>query len=173
MPCEFLREFRDETDDPDPVNQVSRLELRGYMAHMLLRDSDVFSMISGIELRVPFLDHEVVAAALRLPGAWKQRDPRPKPLLIDAAGPRLPAFLHRLPKKGFTLPWGQWFHGPLRCQAARAVQNQDVWAALGFNPAAPIRTWERFQAGDARVSPLQLLAYLALEDFVTRHGLSA
>ena len=50
------------------MNQVSRLELAGYMAHMLLRDSDVFSMANGIEIRVPLLDHELVAAVVRLPG---------------------------------------------------------------------------------------------------------
>jgi asparagine synthase (glutamine-hydrolysing) len=173
LPRDFLRELRDEAADRDPVNQVSRLELTGYMSHMLLRDSDVFSMANGIELRVPLLDHELVAAVVRQPGRWKRPDPRPKPLLIDAAGPRLPGFVHRLPKKGFTLPWDEWLRGPLRCRAERAVRHRDAWAGLGFSPDAPARLWDRFEAGDARVSPLGILTFVVLEDFVTRHGLSA
>ncbi len=173
LPCAFLRELRDEAADRDPVNQVSRLELAGYMAHMLLRDSDVFSMANAIELRAPLLDHELVAAALRMPGRWKHPDPRPKPLLIDAAGPRLPGFVRRLPKRGFTLPWGEWLRGPARSRAVGAVRHRDVWAGLGFAPAAPALLWDRFEAGDARVSPLGILAFVVLEDFVTRHGLSA
>ena len=173
LPRDFLRELRDEAAGYDLVNQVSRLELTGYMAHMLLRDSDVFSMANGIELRVPLLDHELVAAVDRMSGRWKQPDPRPKPLLIDAVGPRLPEFVRRLPKKGFTLPWGEWLRGTARDRAVRAVRHRDVWAGLGFTPDAPARLWDRFEAGDARVSPLGILAFVVLEDFVTRHGLSA
>jgi asparagine synthase (glutamine-hydrolysing) len=173
LPRDFLHTLRDESADPDPLNQVSRLELKGYMAQMLLRDSDVFSMASGIELRVPFLDHELVAAVVRLPGQWKQRDPRPKPLLIDAAGPRLPEFVHRLPKKGFTFPWAEWLRGPVRERALRAVERRDVWRALGIAPEGPSRLWSLFEAGDARLSPLGILAFVVLEDYVTRHGLAA
>jgi asparagine synthase (glutamine-hydrolysing) len=173
LPCDFLRELRDEAADHDPVNQVSRLELAGYMAHMLLRDSDVFSMANGVEIRVPLLDHELVAAAVRLPGRWKGPDPRPKPLLIDAAGPRLPEFVRRLPKKGFTLPWREWLRGPARGRAVRAVRNRDVWSGLGFNPDAPARIWDRFDAGDLGLPALGILAFVVIEDFLTRNGLSA
>jgi asparagine synthase (glutamine-hydrolysing) len=169
---EFLRELRGASADPDPVNQVSRLELQAYMEHMLLRDADAFSMASALELRVPFLDHELVAAVTRLPGRWKRPDPRPKPLLIDAVGDRLPAFVHRLPKKGFTLPWGGWFRGPLCDRGRRAAHNRDAWAALALGPDAPPRLWDRFQSGDRRVSPLQVLAFVVLEDFAARHGLT-
>jgi asparagine synthase (glutamine-hydrolysing) len=173
LTSEFLGELREGSADPDPVNQVSRLELQAYMAHMLLRDSDAFSMASALELRVPLLDHELVATAVRLPGRWKRPDPRPKPLLIDAVGPRLPEFVHRLPKKGFTLPWGGWFRGPLRDRGRRAAHNRDAWAALKLDPDAPARVWDRFQSGDRRVSPLQVLAFVVLEDYAARHGLVA
>jgi asparagine synthase (glutamine-hydrolysing) len=172
LPRDFLHELDDEAADHDPVNQVSRLELTAYMGHMLLRDSDVFSMACGVELRVPLLDHELLTAVVRLPGQWKLSDPRPKPLLIDAAGPRLPTFLHQRPKMGFTLPWGAWIRGPLRARVAQAVRHGDLWAALGFAPAGPSRVWSRFEAGDPRLPPLGILALVVIEDFITRHGLS-
>lgn len=166
-----LGDLRAESRDPDPINQVSRFELRGYMKHMLLRDSDVFSMAAGLELRVPFLDYRLVETVLRLPGHWKRPDPRPKPLLIDAAGAGFPKFLTHLPKKGFTFPWGPWFHGPLAPKANKAIHNADLWRSLGINPAAPVAVWNVFSSRDRRVAPVQPLAWLVLEDYATRHGL--
>jgi asparagine synthase (glutamine-hydrolysing) len=171
LPLDTLAELAAATADPDPVNQVSRLELTAYMRDMLLRDSDAFSMAAPIELRVPLLDHKLVEQVVRLPGRWKRPDPRPKPLLIDAVGPRLPEVIRRLPKKGFSFPWPAWLAGPLRAKVGAAVGDRDVWAGLGFDPAAVARVWDRFTAGDRRVAAAQPLAFVVLYDYVTRHGL--
>jgi len=172
VPLPFLQELAESAEDLDPVNQVSRLELAGYMSQMLLRDSDVFSMASGLEIRVPLLDHELVEAAVRLPGRWKRPDPRPKPLLVDAVGDRLPGFLGRMPKKGFAFPWASWLRGPMQARAEAALRSREVWNSLGLDPEAPPQLWARFLEGDARVSPLGILALMTLEDFASRHGLS-
>src|SRR5262249_20232348 len=111
---------------------------------------------------------EQVAA---LPGRTKRPDPRPKPLLVDAVGERLPAFVYTRPKQGFTFPWEAWLRGPLRDRAHHALANADVWKALGLNPVAPIRLWDRLMRKDRRVAALQVLALVVLEDFATRHGL--
>ena len=44
--------------------------MRTYMGHTLLRDADQFSMAHALEVRVPLLNHRLVAAALRLQ-MWK------------------------------------------------------------------------------------------------------
>ena len=46
------------------LGQVSIAEMGTYMQHTLLRDTDQMSMAHALEVRVPFLDHRVVAAAL-------------------------------------------------------------------------------------------------------------
>lgn len=171
LPADALADLGAATADPDPVTQVSRLELCGYMGDMLLRDSDVFSMASGIELRVPLLDHKLVEQVVRLPGKWKRPDPRPKPLLIDAVGARLPEVIRRLPKRGFSFPWPVWLAGPLRARVGAAVGDRDVWAGLGVEPAGVAAVWDRFLAGDRRVAYAQPLAFVVLHDYVTRHGL--
>jgi asparagine synthase (glutamine-hydrolysing) len=141
------------------------------MRYMLLRDADVFSMAHGLELRVPLLDHEVVEQVARLPGEFKRPDPRPKPLLIDAVGGRIPARAYQLPKRGFTFPWGAWLRGPLRERASRAVDNRDLWAGLGFNSEAPRTVWQSFLSGDNRVAALQVLGLVVLESYASGHGL--
>jgi asparagine synthase (glutamine-hydrolysing) len=128
-------------------------------------------MAHGLELRVPLLDHRLVEQAVQLPGACKRPDPRPKPLLLDAVGPRLPRVVHTHPKQGFTFPWAAWLRGPMQDRADRALQNREVWTTIGMNPDEPVAIWRRFLKGDRRLSPLQVLALLVLEDFTTRNGL--
>jgi asparagine synthase (glutamine-hydrolysing) len=172
IPLLSFERFLQGTKDFDPINQVSRFEMLGYMRYMLLRDSDVFSMANQIELRVPFLDHKFVELALSCPGRWKTKDPRPKPLLIDAAGTRFPHWLSRLPKKGFTFPWRIWLRGPLRATAERAVSNTGLWAAMGFDPRTPFLFWKQFLESDKRLSPLMIVSLIVLHDYIIRHSLA-
>ena len=58
---------------PDDYARISWAELTGYMRRMLLRDADQMSMAVSLELRVPFLDHELVEYVLGLPEAAKKR----------------------------------------------------------------------------------------------------
>jgi asparagine synthase (glutamine-hydrolysing) len=92
---------------------VSWAELTGYMRRMLLRDADQMSMAVSLELRVPFLDHELVEYALGLPEAAKKRYPGPKGLLVEACRDLLPPSVYRRPKAGFVLPMRVWMLGPL------------------------------------------------------------
>jgi asparagine synthase (glutamine-hydrolysing) len=92
----------------DPVSQVSCLELRGYLLNTLLRDADAVTMHHALELRVPFLDHELVNLLLSLPSAYKFKKGMSKPLLVDAMGMRLPREILHAPKRGFELPIAQW-----------------------------------------------------------------
>ena len=152
-------------------NQLSLFELSLYLRHMLLRDSDVFSMASGLELRVPLLDHVLVDTVAPLEASWKRSDGRPKPLLQDALGRLLPPQLARRPKRGFTFPWARWLRGPLRGRAEAAVGAVDVWRQAGIAADAPAALWRRFLRGDRRVAATEVLALWVLADFVSRHSL--
>jgi asparagine synthase (glutamine-hydrolysing) len=91
--------------------QTSWAELFGYTEPMLLRDSDMMSMASGLELRVPFLDHQLVEIALRMP----QRFHRPGKLLLrQACADLFPSGYLNRSKQGFSLPMAAWMRGPLR-----------------------------------------------------------
>lgn len=98
---------------PDDMARISWAELTGYMRRMLLRDADQMSMAVSLELRVPFLDHELVEYVLGLPAAEKERYPGPKGLLIEACRDLLPPSVYQRPKSGFALPMRNWMLGPL------------------------------------------------------------
>jgi len=98
---------------PDDFSRISWAELSGYMRRMLLRDSDQMSMAVSLELRVPFLDHELVEYSLGLPAAEKKRYGGTKGLLIEACRDLLPPAVYERPKAGFVLPMRKWMKGPL------------------------------------------------------------
>jgi asparagine synthase (glutamine-hydrolysing) len=172
LPTSELNGLEKTVDGLDPENAISALELGAYMRHMLLRDSDVFSMAHGLELRVPLLDHELVERAAELPAAWKRPDGLPKRLLIEAVGPRLPAKVGRGKKRGFTFPWADWFRGDLRTSAGERLTERGVWVNLGFEPEVPGRLWARFLRRDPAVGGLHILALVVLADVATRQRLT-
>ncbi len=96
----------------DSFAEISWQELFGYASPMLLRDSDQMSMAVSLEIRVPFLDSELVEYVLGLPSSVKQ-GARPKQLLIDAFKQDLPVEVWERPKQGFELPMDAWMRGPL------------------------------------------------------------
>ena len=98
---------------PDDFAEISWAELTGYMRHMLLRDSDQMSMAVSLELRVPFLDHELVEYVLGLPASVKKKYPGVKGLLVEACRDLLPPAVYDRPKAGFVLPMKHWMAGPL------------------------------------------------------------
>ena len=98
---------------PDDFARISWAELTGYMRRMLLRDSDQMSMAVSLELRVPFLDHELVEYSLGLPAAEKRRYRGTKGLLVEACRDLLPSAVYQRPKRGFSLPMQEWMDGPL------------------------------------------------------------
>jgi asparagine synthase (glutamine-hydrolysing) len=98
---------------PDDFARVSWAELTGYMRRMLLRDADQMSMAVSLEMRVPFLDHELVEYVLGIPVGVKKSYPGVKGLLVEACRDLLPASVYERPKAGFVLPMKPWMLGPL------------------------------------------------------------
>jgi len=127
----------------DVVNQISRLELSGYMSNTLLRDTDAMSMANSLEVRVPFVDTKLVDYVLSLPGAWKL-DHRPKPLLADALADLLPRDFLARPKMGFTLPFEKWLQNDLRTEVAYVLEDGAALAAPALSAKAVQRLWRDF-----------------------------
>jgi asparagine synthase (glutamine-hydrolysing) len=131
--------------DPDIVNAISRLELRGYMTNTLLRDTDAMSMAHSLEVRVPFVDVKVVDYVLSLPGEWKiGGDSRPKPLLADAVSDLLPREFMGRPKMGFTLPFEKWMQGKLRTEIAGVLEDKKKLSSVWFTAEVVEGIWKKF-----------------------------
>lgn len=131
----------------DVVNRISELELQGYMANTLLRDTDAMSMAHSLEVRVPFVDAKVVDYALALPGEWKL-DQRgngvPKPLLADALADLLPRDFLARKKMGFTLPFEKWMQGRMRSEISKVFGDDHLLSAAGLIANDVRELWARF-----------------------------
>jgi asparagine synthase (glutamine-hydrolysing) len=99
--------------DAPLLNRVSAAEIESYMQHVLLRDSDQMSMAHSLEIRVPFLDHEVVELATHLSTNLKNPT-SPKKFLTESFADLLPQEVVNRKKMGFTLPWSVWMKNELR-----------------------------------------------------------
>jgi asparagine synthase (glutamine-hydrolysing) len=157
----------------DPVNAVSRYELTGYMLNTLLRDTDSMSMACSLEVRVPFVDREVIRAVLPLPGPWKLARNRPKPLLLDALDGRLPPRISERPKMGFGLPFPRWLCSIL-AEEVDEVLKRDASrvAALGLVPERVAALWQRFRAAPERVGWSRPWALYVLVRWCTAQGVA-
>ncbi len=149
----------------DPVNALSRLELAHYIPSTLLRDTDSMSMAHALEVRVPYLDHEVVELLLSLPGALKLRPGRKKPLLVDVA-PDLPQAASRRPKMGFVLPFDDWFRGPL-FERVGALLDGPTGGPL--DPENVRRQWRSFLRGERFTSSSRIVCLTSLVAWCQRH----
>jgi asparagine synthase (glutamine-hydrolysing) len=119
----WLRNSVERAKPMDEFTAVSWLELRSYLANTLLRDTDAMSMHHSLEVRVPFLDTPLVEYMLSLPESQKRSLDRPKELLIQALGDRLPAEVVEQKKRTFTFPWEKWLRGLLGDRVALALAD--------------------------------------------------
>jgi len=81
------------------------------MQNQLLKDTDYMSMWHGLEVRVPFLDKELMELAYLIHPNVRYDRERPKHLLIDAFKDDVPAEIWDRPKQGFSFPLERWMLG--------------------------------------------------------------
>jgi asparagine synthase (glutamine-hydrolysing) len=150
------------------LSRISYAEISTYLQAVLLRDTDQMSMASALEVRVPFLDHELVQAAMAIPDKFKHSS-SPKSLFVDAMGDLLPVEIVNRPKMGFTFPWDNWMRNELKEFCG------DQLIALGkraqFNEKAINRRWDGFLKGDKHVSWSRIWYLSILEAWLSKNEL--
>ncbi len=98
---------------------------------------DMMSMANGLEIRSPFLDHEVVDFAFTLPTAYKIDGKMKKKIVQDAFRNYLPEEIYNRPKQGFEIPLLDWFRNELRSKITDELLNEKFVASQGiFEPSA-------------------------------------
>jgi asparagine synthase (glutamine-hydrolysing) len=136
------------------------------MRHLLLRDSDQMSMAASLELRVPFLDHDLVEYVLSLPADEKTRYGGVKGLLVESCRDLLPEAVYQRPKMGFALPMDDWIRGPLAEFSAEGLRLAE---AAGLLPRVALDDLQR----DFRLRALhwtRLWSVVVLGHYVSRRN---
>jgi asparagine synthase (glutamine-hydrolysing) len=101
----------------------------------LLRNYDRYSMINGVEIRMPFMDHRLVAYAFSLPWTSKIRNGYTKAIVRDALSEIMPVEVaYRKTKVGFNSPMVDWFKGPMKTFFLETVESQEFKNNLIVDP---------------------------------------
>lgn len=101
----------------------------------LLRNYDRYSMINGVEIRMPFLDHRIVEFAFSIPYSSKVRNGFSKAIVRDAVKDLVPQdIVYRKNKIGFNSPMNLWMNGVMKEWIIDIINSQD------FNNASLIDT---------------------------------
>jgi asparagine synthase (glutamine-hydrolysing) len=118
-----------------PLDQMLYLEGHHFLADHNLNYADKMSMAASVEMRVPFLDKELVAFATSLPPAYKQHRLEGKWLFKKAMGPLLPREVIHRPKSGFGAPVRHWLKHELRPLVKEYLAEEVVMRRGLFDPA--------------------------------------
>jgi asparagine synthase (glutamine-hydrolysing) len=146
-PVDVYRERYAETAGAEPLARLQDVDLGIYLVDDLLVKTDRSSMAHSLELRVPFLDNEVAAAALGLATPLKVRGPAKKRLLRRALAPLLPREILKAPKQGFSIPVAAWLRGPLQGFARETLSAANLARQGWLDPATVGRLLDDHCAG--------------------------
>jgi asparagine synthase (glutamine-hydrolysing) len=95
--------------EPDVLQKIPYMEMKLRLPEHLLMRVDKLTMAHAVEARVPFLDHELVEFARRLPPSYKLKDGVGKSVLKKAVEPYLDHDMIYRRKQGFGAPMDEWF----------------------------------------------------------------
>ena len=143
----MLDDFVFELIGADPAQIVSAWEMRTYMADVLLRDSDVFSMASSLELRVPLVDRVFVEWWWNQPHQFRYNPDRPKAALTDAVADLVPEAIRTRRKQGFALPFALWMQTELKPFLEDTFSASSLEACPWLDAAAVRNEWKDFVQG--------------------------
>jgi len=169
-------------EDPDIVgsdapylNRVIHLQFAHWLPDDILMKQDKMSMASAIEARVPFLDHELVEYALKIPPRLKIRSGKSKYLVRRYAGRLLPEQNTTRRKMPFYVPLEKYAAEPaFRTLIDETLNDRAVKERGLFRPEAVQRLRRSIDAGEF-IYVKQLFSLVVLElwfrTFWDRRGL--
>jgi asparagine synthase (glutamine-hydrolysing) len=145
-PFEVYRAAIAPADGLDPLGRALYFEAKTFL-HGLLVVEDRVSMAHSLEVRVPFLDNELVDIARRIPAGLKVSDGGGKRMLRRAMRGLLPDEIVEKPKQGFSPPDESWYRGHSMEQIRDVLLDRRSLDRGWFEPAYVHRVLEEHLEG--------------------------
>jgi asparagine synthase (glutamine-hydrolysing) len=145
-----------------PLNRLLYVDLKTFLPCLNLMTTDKMSMAANLEVRVPFLNREMIDMAARMPPRLKLRGLKRKYILKRALEGVLSKDVVWRRKAGFGAPIRSWLRGPLRPLIADLL-SEDVVKRRGlFRPQEVKRVLDANFSGREDYN-LQIFQLLGLE----------
>jgi asparagine synthase (glutamine-hydrolysing) len=135
-PEKLLAELYDNALAASRLDRTQYADIHTYLPGDLLVKADRMTMAASLEGRSPFLDHQLMEWAARLPERYRLRGRTGKVLLRKAFQRELPAQIQGRGKQGFGMPVGAWFRGPLADWAGNLLRERGSVLHSWFESAA-------------------------------------
>lgn len=165
---ELVQERMAASDAGDPVDRALHLDTTVMLVDDPVKRVDNMTMAAGLEARVPFLDHELVELAARIPPHHKLRDGG-KGILKDVARQVIPPAVIDRPKGYFPVPALKYLEGPFldlarealgaRAAKERGLFRRDYLEQLFADPKAHITPLQGSELWQAALLELWLQAH--------------
>ena len=147
LPLAMRQRVTAETRARTPLSAISVMEQRLFLGERLLRDSDVASMASSLEQRVPLVDHIFFESVDRLGDQARYRPLGRKAMLRRIGLRGLDPMLFERPKRGFVLPFDRWIRRGLKNAMDQTLRDPQAIAPVGLDPGAVEQLWRAFLDG--------------------------
>ncbi len=145
-PHTLTKPYFDAAAGEDEVTRMQYVDMKGWLPCDILQKADKMSMAASLELRVPFLDREVLDLALSIPSRFRVSKEMTKLALRQAAADVLPEKSAKMPKIGFITPLNDWMRQDQFYSRIRD-RFQSADAAKFFQVSALIKLLEDHHAG--------------------------
>jgi len=134
----------------DELGGFQFLEVRSTLPDELLMYADKLSMAHSLELRVPFVDKEIVEYVERLPANFKVRNGSRKWLHRQVCGNFLPKSILQRPKRGFAVNVvDEWFKGAFDNQMADTLRDPESRIFQYLRPNAVKELFKQHASGQS------------------------
>jgi asparagine synthase (glutamine-hydrolysing) len=143
--------------------------MRSTLPDELLMYADKLSMAHGLELRVPFVDKEIVEYVERLPANFKVRNGSGKWLHRRACQTFLPDFILKRPKRGFAVNVvDEWFRGAIDSKISETLLDSGSRIYQYLRPASVRKLAEQHAAGRSDNHKI-LFSLVLFEEWLRMH----
>jgi asparagine synthase (glutamine-hydrolysing) len=145
--------------DTPPLNRMLFLESKFFLADHNLNYTDKMSMATGVEVRVPLLDPDLVSLAARMPLEFKQHGHEGKWIFKKTMEKYLPHDVIYRPKTGFGAPLRTWLHHELKPLLMDTLSAESLAKRGLFDPQAVASLIQKDASGqvDATYSLFSLI----------------
>lgn len=131
-PSVFNKPYFDKVKKLDDVTKMQYVDIHSWMLFDILQKADKMSMANSLELRVPFLDREMLKVAMQIPARYRVTKLATKVALRQAAIKQLPPKTANKKKLGFPVPLNDWLKQDEYYQRVKDTFNKD-YAKEFFN----------------------------------------
>lgn len=161
------REYFAACRDLSPINRLLYVDFKTFMPALNLDTTDRTSMAANLEVRVPYLNKELLDLAVRIPSRLKIKGLKRKFILKKAVERILPKEVIYRKKAGFGAPIRSWLRGPLKPMIDDLLSKESVKRRGLFSPSAVRRLIQDYESGKEDLS-LHIFNLLTLEIWFTQ-----